>query len=75
MYSYTLNRVIFALCNFCPSTIMQTVSLRLEFTQKQLCLKRDNQNHLNSPPVLNSPADNEGERAKIKWGQIFPCIL
>lgn len=30
---------------------LQTVSLRLEFAQKQLSLKRDNKKHLNLPSL------------------------
>lgn len=49
-------RVVFALPH------LQTVSTRFEFANTQLCIKKDNRRHWNSPTeVFNSPAGYKGE--------------
>lgn len=58
----TFNRVKFAHCNFCPSTL--AISPCLEFAQAQLCFKRDKIWDFAHPFT----------RVKIKHGQIVPCI-
>lgn len=60
IYSY-MYRVIFA------HLLLQTLSLRLEFAQTELCLKRNN--------LRRWPADNEDESYMYdKTGWIYPCM-
>lgn len=64
----TIYRVISALCNFRYPTLGYSIP-RLEFTQTNLCLKRDNLRHWNSFAQITGP-----KWGRIKRGRIFPDI-
>lgn len=47
---YTVNKIIFAQCNFRPSTHANSLTCP-EFAQTQLCLNKDNLRHWKSPSL------------------------
>lgn len=61
-------------CYFPPSTIANSFTLAVLNSPRCCFVRRDIICDNGIHPLLNSLAENEAERGKIKWGQIFHCI-